>query len=592
MCGIHGIIRFDDTNARELEVGINAMLNLTAHRGPDQKEIVVLPQAALGMNRLSIIAPDERATIQTLQGCEDYALFNGEIVNYQTLRKKLKTFPHDEHTDTAIIMPSYAELGQDFIQEFAGMFAIAIYNRHDHQLQLWRDPMGIKPLYYYESGAGVVFSSEVKAIYATIDRPPEPDFAAIDHMLRYRFHPGRSTVFPEIKRVLPGETVTFGKGKTTRRQYWHLGTNRTASNAQSSVEGFQDLLTQVVQENTRADVAGGFFVSGGLDSSLITSLALQFKESPYQKPISLRFLPKPVADEGYGEILEKHLGIKFDWIEINNASARQALMELVHFLDEPLENPIHIGTYLMAKRARELGIKSVMTGDGSDELFLGYARHGCWFNQPANDASITYPKWLWTLTPDEAHALYRTDAAAQLRPMIDAEGHAVEPFSNVDQVLRFERLDRLSEYHNMRLDRMTMAFGVEAKVPFLDRRIVEYALQIPLATLFGKTGKGWLQEVARPYIPAEILNRKKIHFPSLPDAWLSGEGANWAAEILLDNAARTRTWMQPDMIERYLMEHKSGQRQHGRLLWALLVLELWLQNLPSWSTQKVPVAAA
>ena len=149
------------------------------------------------------------------------------------------------------------------------------------------------------------------------------------------------------------------------------------------------------------------------------------------------------------------------------------------------------------------------------------------------------------------------------------------------QVKRF-----LSEYHNMRLDRMTMAHGVEARVPFLDHRVVEYALQIPLPTLFGKSGKGWLQNIAKPWVPAEILNRPKVHFPSLPDQWLSGMGAKWTAEILLDHKAYIREWIKPKVLERYIMEHKEKIRNRGRLLWALIVLELWLQNLYSWRDVK------
>lgn len=557
------------------------MLNITKHRGPDQSDTMVFNQAVLGINRLAIIAPNEHSTIQSIPGEKRYALFNGEIVNYKHLRKFLKFPPKNQHTDSAIILPLFKELGPKFIQKLAGMFAIAIYNEQDNTLQLWRDPLGVKPLYYYQGKEGVVFSSEVKAIYAVLDRVPELDFAAVDHSLKYRFHPGQSTVFPEIKRVLPGETVIFKDGKAFRKQFWTLTPNRKSLNKNISVEQFRSLLTQVVKENAQVDVKGGFFVSGGLDSSLITSIGLKLQSS-YKQPISIKFTPNPVVDESYGKFLEKYLKTKFEWVEISDTIARQALVELTSFIDEPLENPIHIGTYLMAKRAKELGIKSVLTGDGSDEFFLGYARHACWFNDPQENPSIAYPKWLWTLSPQEANELYTTEAKVSIKPMIDAFNHKIEPFLNVNQALKFERLDRLSEYHNMRLDRMTMANGVEAKVPFLDHRVVEYALQVPLSKLFGSTGKGWLQEVAKPMLPTEILNRPKVHFPSLPDQWLSGKGADWIAEILLDHKAGTRKWVKPRILERYIKEHKENTRSHGRLLWALVVLELWLKNLAKW----------
>ncbi|OGH24079.1 MAG: hypothetical protein A2698_00555, partial [Candidatus Levybacteria bacterium RIFCSPHIGHO2_01_FULL_42_15] len=462
----------------------------------------------------------------------------------------------------------------------------AIYDQQTNQLQLWRDPLGIKPLYYYRSKRCVIFSSEIKAIYAVMDSVPNINFASIDDSLKYRFHPGQSTVFPDIKRVLPGETVLFRENGVSRKQYWVLSQNKESLNKKIQVEEFRNLLTHVIKEHTQADVKGGFFVSGGLDSSLVTSMALKVQSSAYRQPISIRFLPKSVEDERYGDLLEKYLNIRFEWVEITDSTARRALMDLVAYIDEPLENPIHIGTYLMAKRAHELGVKSVLTGDGSDEFFLGYARHACWLSKSTETPSIAYPKWLWTLKPEEAEEIYTPLATASIKPMTDAFNHQVEPFLTVNQALKFERLDRLSEYHNMRLDRMTMAHGVEARVPFLDHRVVEYALQIPLPTLFGKSGKGWLQNIAKPWVPAEILNRPKVHFPSLPDQWLSGMGAKWTAEILLDHKAYIREWIKPKVLERYIMEHKEKIRNRGRLLWALIVLELWLQNLYSWRDVK------
>lgn len=584
MCGIHGIVQFNKKITLKDQEKVNLMLKIAKHRGPDQSDAMILNQAVLGTNRLAIISPTEHSTIQLTTDEKEYALFNGEIVNYKNLRRLLKYPPKNHHTDSAIILPLFKQFGPNFIKKLAGMFAIAIYNKQKNSLQLWRDPLGVKPLYYYQSKEEIIFSSEIKAIYAVLEHTPKLDFAALDDSLKYRFHPGQSTVFPEIKRVLPGETVIFKNGKVIRKQFWTLTPNKKSLNKNISVEQFRTLLIDVVKENAQADVKGGFFVSGGLDSSLITSIGLKL-HSAYQQPISIKFTPNPVVDESYGKLLERYLKTKFEWVEISDAIARQALMELTSFIDEPLENPIHIGTYLMAKRAKELGIKSVLTGDGSDEFFLGYARHACWFNNPQENPSIAYPKWLWTLGPQEAKELYTTEANASVKPMIDAFNQRVEPFLNVNQALRFERLDRLSEYHNMRLDRMTMANGVEAKVPFLDHRIVEYALQIPLSKLFGSTGKGWLQEVAKPMLPIEILNRPKVHFPSLPDQWLSGKGADWTAEILLDHKARTRKWIKPKILEKYIKEHKKGTRGHGRLFWALVVLELWLQNLIKWRSK-------
>lgn len=576
MCGIHGIVQLNHSGRKELEGRINIMQRVTAHRGPDQSDVMIFPLAALATSRLSIVAPNEHSTIQSELGGTRYALFNGEIVNYRSLRQTLKD-PPSEQTDTALILPLYREFGEDFAKKLAGMFAIVIYDPISDQLQLWRDPLGVKPLYYHQSGDEVIFSSEVKAIYAAMDSPPNVDFSAIDHILRYRFHSGRETVFPGIMRVLPGETVAFSQEKVARQRYWGLTPNRKASDPNFQMDQFRELLTDVVDEYAQADVKGGFFVSGGLDSSLVTAIALQ-KPSPYRYPISINFSPQPVVDEEYGKMLEKFLGFRFEWVEISDSTARQTLEELVRYIDEPLENPIHVGTYLMARRAHELGIKSVLTGDGSDEFFLGYERITKWLDGSSADPGSDYLRLLSTLTPQEAAQIYRPDVLSLVKPMIDSFGHQVDSFEDIEQVLQFERLDHLSEYHNMRLDRMTMAHGVEARVPFQDHRLVEFTLNVPITLLFNGSAKKWLGEIARLWLPDEIIDRRKVHFPSLPDQWLLGEGVNWAREVLLDEGALSREWLRPDVVEDYIKGHANKTEKKGRLLWALMTLELWLQN--------------
>ncbi|MBI4035571.1 hypothetical protein HY383_01355 [Candidatus Daviesbacteria bacterium] len=261
MCSIEGIIHFNNVanvTPEELRNKISVMQQITKHRGPDQSDILVFHQAALGTSRLAIVAPTEKSTIQSMEPDRRYALFNGEIVNHHALRRSLKDPPVDQHCDSALILPLYREFGESFVQKLAGMFAIAIYDQVSNRLQLWRDPLGIKPLYYHYSKDRVLFSSEAKAVYAAMDDRPEADFAAVDHILRYRFHPGGSTVFPEIKRVLPGETVIFEEDKLSRRRYWNLTPNESEASPNFGIEQFRALLTDVIKEHVQADVKGGF----------------------------------------------------------------------------------------------------------------------------------------------------------------------------------------------------------------------------------------------------------------------------------------------------------------------------------------------
>ncbi|OPH47987.1 asparagine synthase (glutamine-hydrolyzing) [Paenibacillus ferrarius] len=579
MCSIYGMMFFEPVHPDTLKAKMEKMAEVSQHRGPDQSEIVVLDQVAIGMNRLSIISPEENSTVQKDRYQKRYAVLNGEIVNYRKLQGMLANKP-TQNCDSAVILPLYEEYGRDFITKLAGMFAISIYDEKSGTLQLWRDPLGIKPLYYYFSNECVIFASEIKMIYAVMDEKPMVEFSAVDHILRYRLHPSSTTAFKGICKVLPGETIVVKDRKLTKERYWSLQPNQNVYDDKYGIEQFRELFIQVIRENCYADVPGGFFTSGGLDSSLVTAVALREKMSSYQQPISIRFSPNSVIDEKYGAVLEAYLGKKFEWVTITDELARQTLWDLSHYLDEPLENPIHVGTYLMAKRAKEMGLKSVLTGDGSDEFFLGYERHAIWFNHP--NPAAGYSALHWTMRPEDATQLYKPHSKALVKTMVNGDNQSIEPFRDMTHALLYERGERLPEYHNMRLDRMTMAHGIEAKVPFLDHRIVEFSLNIPTNKLIGIEGKEWLKNVASKWLPSDLIHRQKVLFPSLPNQWLSGKGGEWAASILLDSSAKVTDYLERSVMEQYMKQHMTGEVERGKLLWALLSLELWFQNISGW----------
>lgn len=573
MCGIFGIVYNKEIAKAELMSKMDKMSKISKYRGPDQGSIKVFGNAAIGMNRLSILEPDANCTINESMSSNSYAVFNGEISNYLELDMELKG-----KCDSSIILPLYEKYKDFFVKKLAGMFAIAIYDNATKSLKLYRDQLGIKPLYYCITDECFIFASEIKMIYSVLDRKPTINISAIDHILRYRFEPGEGTVFNEIKKVLPGQIVRYDDKRIIKEKYWTLKNNNEISEKEYTIEGFNELLQQVVNEHLISDVKGGFFTSGGLDSSLITAIAMK-DASNYQQPISIKFQPNSVIDEVYGKKLEEYIGVTFEWVTIDDRLARKTLLDIVQYLDEPLENPTHIGTYLMAKRAKELGIKTVITGDGSDEFFLGYERQACWLKEK-NPVEI-YPSLCVTMK-DSEREIYREEIISHILPMIDGRGRVVEPISNMNDALIFEREERLPEYHNMRLDRMTMANSVEAKVPFLDRRIVEYSLHLSHQELHGTNGKAWLKKVAERWLPNEIIYRNKVLFPSLPDQWISGEGIEWISEILLYGRVASSNLFKRDIVEKYIKEHSIGKIHRGKLLWALAVLELWLNNLDNW----------
>lgn len=431
---------------------------------------------------------------------------------------------------------------------------------------------GIKPLYYYSNNEYFVFASEIKAIYSILEKKPLLNFNAVDNILNYAFNPGVDTIFYGIKKVMPGEIITVSKREVVSQKFFKLKYNSEKSE-KISKEEFKELFEKVIKENSCSDVPGGFFTSGGLDSSLITSMILK-KESNYTIPISIKFLPNSVDDEKYGKMLSKNLNKEFEWVNISDQIARDTLEELIKFLDEPLENPTHVGTYLMAKRAKELGLKTIITGDGADEFFIGYDRHKYIFENRKD----LYLNSSHILSHEDINKLYKKEILKE----IQSKQYMIENISNLDQALIYERGQRLPEYHNMRLDRMTMAHGIEAKVPFQDRRIVEYSLKISNKDLMKKELKGWLKEFSEIYLPKELIYRKKSIFPSLPNQWLDGKGILWAKNILLNNESKIDNYINKDILLEYINEHQSGKQKRGKILWALIVLELWLQNLKNW----------
>lgn len=441
---------------------------------------------------------------------------------------------------------------------------------------------GVKPLYYYLNDEYFIFASEIKAVYSAMDYKPDVNYDAIDNILRYSFNPGRSTSICEIKKVLPGEKVTVCNGNIKFEKYWELKQNInykeiSEKEEKNKILEFKELLNKVVTENAYSDVPGGFFLSGGLDSSLITAISLQNNNSNYHTPISIRFSPNSVDDEKYVNILEKHFNKKVEWVDITPEVAIESMNELVKFLDEPLENPTHIGTYLMSKKARELGLKTVLTGDGADELFIGYERQVCWLN--SKNPKKVYPSLSCKIPKTTIEMLYNSEFSEKVKN----KKYIPEIIDNINDALYYERYERLPEYHNMRLDRMTMAHGIEAKVPFQDYRIADYSFKLSIEELTKGIRKGWLKEVAKDWLPEEVIYRKKAIFPSLPNEWLTGNGINFAKSLLLNSNSKISVYLNQKTIKKLIEEHESKKEKHGKELWALIVLELWLRNLENWN---------
>lgn len=579
MCGISGLVLREKTSKVNIGNRLAAMFDAISHRGPDDYATHVTEKLGLGTNRLQIVGAPGISPLHYARDGKLVAVFNGEIVNYKQLADDYD-IALNGNSDGAVILPLYQRFGADFVAKLAGMFSIAIYDEDAETVQLWRDPLGVKPLYFYNKCGSFYFSSELKAIKCVVDSQLTLDVSAFRNIIQYRFHPGRHTIYEEICRVLPGETITYKEGGIDRRFYWTGSPNSDAvlSDRAALEAEFDDLFNQIVKENCIADVPGGFFVSGGLDSSGIFGMALN-KNERYRTPISLRFGQHSTSDLQYGQELERELETPFQWVNVTDQDAIEALQRAVLFQDEPIENPTHVCTYLMAQQAHNLGIKTVLTGDGADEFFYGYSRFSPFFKGQVDEPGAQYRAQLVSGHDENLlRSLFSPDVYEQCHTPRDIDGNLIGQFRSFDEVSRFEQRNRLPEYHCMRLDRMTMAWGVEAKVPFLDKRVAEFAQRIPATTHYGQEGKDFLRSVLRKYIPNAIINRPKQFFPSLPDQWLRGNGNVWAKELLLDPGTEVSTLFKRGELEWLLNDHGSETGNHGRLLWSISVIELWLKN--------------
>jgi len=321
MCGINGVYFFGETEPGAVEEMLQRMLRATAHRGPDAAATLITAKHGIGVNRLSVIGDPTAAGIYT-HGDFLSATFNGVIVNHPDLRRRLSLVPAANPPDGEVILPLFQQRDTDFVRDLHGMFAVCIYDKVRHRLVLARDRLGVKPLYYCVTGGAVYVSSEIKGIAAGMDEKLSPDRSALGHVLRFRFHPGETTVFSKVKRVRPGEIVVFDGPRPKRRYYWSIPgvSDPPREDEKTLSEEVGELVNRVTGDHLLSDVEGGFLASGGLDSSLLVMLA-SARQSSYRTPFSLRFRPVRTPDEHHAISLSGHLSQPVTWVSVTPRSA-------------------------------------------------------------------------------------------------------------------------------------------------------------------------------------------------------------------------------------------------------------------------------
>jgi asparagine synthase (glutamine-hydrolysing) len=639
MCGICGEMTFDGA-AVDRPV-LSAMRDRLVHRGPDDLGLFVSPdgRAGLGFRRLRII--DLSAAANQPMPNEDgriRVVFNGEIYNFRELRQRLEANGHQfrSQADTEVIVHLYEERGAGFVEELDGMFAIAIWDERQTQLILARDRAGKKPLFYYADGRRVVFASEIKALLAHRGVPVQIDHAAIpQYFLRgYVAHP--ATLYQGISQVNPASIVTVdGSGWIQQRKYWQLtfpekGATPPISGA-AARDAVRQLVTEAVRRRLVSDVPLGAFLSGGIDSTVIVGLMSRLSPAPV-KTFTIGFDGEAAYDETDPA---RRTALRFG-TEHTEFRVRPSAVDLVDRLiwhhDGPFGDSSAIPTYLVSQLTRQ-HVTVVLTGDGGDELFAGYLRFRAalmadrvpaalgpmlrtvvsWLPAARNERDLSarlrrFTRFMhlplleraarWnSIFADDLRAVVRSDVLRN--DALEALGH-VRPFA--DGVRRYSRLSQLLAVNFesylpddllVKTDRCTMANSLEARAPFLDTTLVEYAATLPDALkIRGRQGKAILRDAFADLIPDDLGRRPKMGFGVPLDSWFRGELRSYVRDVLLEPSSASRDYLNQDAIRTVVDDHQAGRTNDGHRLWTLICFERWLKLLPSWAQPAVPAGAS
>ena len=588
MCGLFGALSFDASSIPPEQA--EAMSARVARRGPDDRGEYYDGPVMLGHRRLSIIdlSPAGHQPMADASG-RYHIVFNGTIYNYPELREQLigMGYRFNSHSDTEVILNAYAHWGDDCVELLHGMFAFAIWNSERRNLFLARDRMGIKPLYYARSPAGFYFASNPQALLATGLFATDIDPVGLHHQLSlHAVIPAPHTLIRSIRKCRPAYYMNVAAdGEISEQRYWNLVARRPAErlSAEEWNRAIHDALMQAVRKRlTIADVPVGVLLSGGLDSSLLVALldeagqhdirtfSIGFEDQPEERGNEFEY-SDPVA-ERYATDHQKFL--------VPNDEVLTRLPEAVEAMAEPMFGQDAIAFYLLSEQVSR-SVKVVQSGQGADEVFAGYFWYAqMWAAQNEDPLTRFASRYI-----DRDHDEYLQTVAAAYRgedytsPLIEDNLRSADADSFLDAVLRFDVTTLIVDDPVKRVDNMTMAWGLEARVPFLDHHLVELAASCPPELKLKHGGKGVLKEIARGRIPDAVIDRPKGYFPMPALKYVRGDFYRFMADTLNSQVSRDRGLFDRAYIDRLLAEPEQHfTRLNGSKLWHCALLEYWLQK--------------
>ena len=607
MCGIAGIRRFDGQPATaEL---LRRMSGELTHRGPDGSGVWCSRTAGLANRRLAII--DLTGSSQPMSSAGDacHVTFNGEIFNYRGLREEL-SYPFRTEGDTEVLLALFLKHGWKGVQKLDGQFAYAIFDQRDESLWLFRDRMGILPLYYYQDDGVFLFASEIKAILAALGKPPAVDTLCLADYLAHRVVPSPRTLFKGIRKLPQAHCLRVTRtGELDIIRYWSIPQHpdlEDVSDAQA-ITLVADTLDRAVERALVADVPVGAYLSGGVDSSLIVALMAERAEGPIHT-FSAGFGDPRFDELPFARKASELLGTRHHEVAVGPADFAALWPTLTWHRDAPLSEPADVAVFQLATLARQQ-VKVVLSGEGSDELFGGYPKYrfatlAARFNILPSHVRAALSHRGQRMLPARASRL-RTALRAMgasneeewlrgwFAPFTEAERSELLPDSQVSvengpvgwpdsdgdllrRMLYFDCQTWLADNLLERGDRMSMAASVELRPPFLDHRLVELAFALPSSVKVRRGRTKWVvKEIARRHLPTELVDRRKVGFRVPLDAWFRGRLEDLAWDLLLSPQSFVGEVMDRRSVRRLLEGHRQGRRNEEIRIWTLLSLEVW-----------------
>jgi len=619
MCGICGVMAFSDEviDPRVLR----AMNGTLVHRGPDDEGYYQNGSVGLAMRRLSII--DLAAGHQPLSN-EDgsiWIVFNGEIYNYRELREDLIKRGHKFVTDsdTEAIIHAYEEFGVECLDHLNGMFAFAIWDTRVKRLWLARDRLGIKPLYYYRDAKVFLFASEIKAILAHPNVRREIDPTGLNNYFTFGHSVAPVTIYKGINKLLPGHWLQLQNGVQRIQQYWDVKPeleNSSSLTESELVEQLLELLKGAVEAQLVSDVPLGALLSGGIDSSSVVGLMSGLMDRPVDTFNVTYPSPGTYDESPDAHRIARYFETAHSELVVSPNDLVDAVRKLAYHYDEPFADAAGIPTYLISRFARKT-VKVVLTGDGGDELFGGYRRHTleqlagltgipfALFRYPANLGAMLSPRlwqarkltqamgfrdplkrwiaWRSVFSETEKNAILTPDAREFIRhqSLQDSyESYWSRPFSDpVNQLLYVDMKTWLPDAYLEKVDKASMAASLEARVPLLDHRIVEFAFSLPSRLkVHGRGNKRILKQAVSGMLPSEVFTKPKHGFNVPTDPWLRGPLKEFARELVSSNQSGSQDWVDRKVVVRMLDQHANGQKILDTHLWMVINFELWYRT--------------